>query len=129
MSENECKSNVKYKGNNMTLTQILNSKKKVAKKLEMVAEVVAKARKKYGNTDEEITSPEVNTTEGMTDLAYLTDADKVVMASKEINSIRVKAIESTKVTEGTVLDREIERLLAINPVLANLDSTSGSEYV
>lgn len=129
MSENECKSNVKYKGNNMTLTQILNSKKKAAKKLEMVAEVVAKARKKYGNTDEEITSPEVNTTEGMTDLAYLTDADKVVMASKEINSIRVKAIESTKVTEGTVLDREIERLLAINPVLANLDSTSGSEYV
>ena len=129
MSKNECKLNVKHKGNNMTLTQILNSKKKAPKKLEMVAEVVAKARKKYGNTDEEITSPEVNTTEGMTDLAYLTDVDKVAMATKEINSIRVKAIESTKVTEGTILDREIERLLAINPVLTNLDSASGSEYV
>lgn len=117
------------KTNKTTLTSILNSKKKAHVKLAAIIEVVARARKAYGNADIEIDPAEVNTTEGKTEIIYLTDADKVAAARREINTIRVKAIESTKVTEGVILDREIEKLIAVNPILTNLESTSGSDYI
>jgi len=113
-----------------TLTQIINDDKtEAAAKLPAISRIVSKARKAYGNSDVEIDIPEINTCEGKTGLQYLTAEDKVAVAANEISAIRVCAIEATKATDGAVLDREIERLLAVNPVLVNLETESGSDYI
>lgn len=114
----------------MNLTTLLADKDMSAsEKLTKVAEVVAKARKAYGNPDVKIKVPSVPSTEGQQELTYLSDADKVAVARTEVAKIKVAAIETTKCTKGAVLDRELERLISVNPVLVNLDVESGSEYI
>ena len=115
-----------------TLTQVLatsNKKMKANEKLAAITKIVNKAKARYGNEDSEIGPVEVCTTEGATDMAYLSGADKLAIASRCINEIRINAIETTKQQEGAVLDSEIARLLAVSPVLSNLDTTSGSEFI
>ena len=112
-----------------TLTAIINGRGKAHKKLEAIQVVVKKARKTYGNQDEEIPSTECNTASGVQGIEYLTDSDKVAAAKAEINKIRCAAIEATKCTAGVILDREIEKLISVNPILCNLNATSGSEYI
>ena len=113
-----------------TLTQLINDKDMSTEdKLTKILSKVNTARKAYGNENSEIAVPEVNTCEGMVELTYLSNDDKVELAASEINSIRTTAIETTKYTEGSVLDREIERLLSVNPILVNLASESDSEYI
>ena len=118
----------------MTLTQILNRENKTAESkaeaLTAITAIITKARAAYGNTDVEVATPgSVNTCDGHMDMQYLTDGDKLALASNEIRKIRTKAIEITTCTTGAVLDKEIERLLAVNPILNSLQATSGSEYI
>jgi len=116
----------------MNLTQIINADVKAMDndaKLVAISAKVDSARTAYGNEEVEITSPEVSTCEGVVGIEFLSSADKVALAGQEIACIRMKAIESVKCTEGRVLDREIERLLAVNSTLCNLAATSDSEYI
>ena len=116
----------------MTITEILNADVKEINndaKVAKLAEIIAVARKAYGNTEAVIASPMVSTTEGRVDIKYLTSADKVALAAQEVRRIRTQAIETTNATDGTVLDREIERLLAVNSTLVNLTSKSESSYI
>ena len=115
-----------------TLTQIINTPNKKldsASKIEAITKKVNKARKQYGNTDVEIDAPKVQTCEGLVAMTYLSDADKVALAGKEVRNIRIQAIETTECTKGAVLDREVERLLSINPILTNLEASSNSDYI
>ena len=115
-----------------TLTQIINADSKsmdAAAKLEAITTKVNKARKAYGNSEVVIATPTVHTCDGAVDIAYLSDADKVALAGQEIRGIRMQAIEATEATDGAVLDREIERLLAVNSTLVNLAASSDSAYI
>jgi len=116
----------------LSLTQIINADEKTmdaSAKLEAITGKVNKARKAYGNTDVEIDTPKVNTCEGRVDLQYLPDTDKVALAAQEIRMIRMRAIEAVEAIDGAVLDKEVERLLAVNATLVNLTATSDSEYI
>jgi len=114
----------------LTLTQIVNdTEMKSVEKLELIAAVVVKARKAYGNSEVEIECPEVNTCEGIVNIKFLSEDGKAALAGREITAIRMAAIEATTATEGAVLDREVERLIAVNPVLANLLAESESAYI
>ena len=114
-----------------TLTQILSEENKqtAAEKVEAIASIVTKARKAYGNSEEEIDSVQVNTASGMIDMKYVTDADKVAVAGQVVGSIKREALETVQLTQGSKLDKEIERLIACHPVLANIAQSSDSEYL
>lgn len=116
----------------LNLTQIINADEKTmdaSAKLTAISKKIEGARKAYGNTEAVIKTPQVTTCDGLVDIAYLSDSDKVALAGQEIRTIRMKAIEAVKATDGAVLDREIERLLAVNSVLVNLTATSDSDYI
>lgn len=114
----------------MTLTQILNNKELTAAEVvEKVAAIVAKARKAYGNTEAVITSPVVPTIDGLSDIKYLSDDDKVEVIRSCIAGIKQEAIERTNATEGSVLDVEVARLIALEPALVNITNTSDSAYL
>ena len=118
--------------NKLNLTQIINADDKTMDaeaKIEAISAKVNRARKAYGNSDVVIATPVVNTCEGKVDLKFLSDSDKVALAGTSIRNIRMRAIEAVKATDGAVLDREIERLLAVDSVLVNLFVTSDSEYI
>ena len=100
-----------------------------AQQVEKIAEVVKAARAKYGNTDLEISTPEITTVDGLQDMEFLEDDSKVAIARSEWNNIKVIAIEFTKAYEGAVLDNKIEELVAISPVLANIHTATDSEYL
>jgi len=83
----------------MTLTQVLADESTTAsEKLTAVAEIVAKARKAYGNEDLEITSPEVQTTEGFQPLVQVSDKDKVALVSQEVKRIKAVVYEGSQAT-------------------------------
>ena len=116
----------------MTLTEIINADVKDISnddKIVKLAKVIASARKAYGNGEVEIASPRVNTCDGTVDIKFLSAADKVALAGQEIRTIRAKAIQTTDVTDGAVLDKEVERLLAVNSTLVNLTAKSESAYI
>jgi len=114
----------------MKLSEILVSEEiKDSEKVAKIAEVVAKARKAYGNDDKVITAPEVNTTEGVQDLAMLSDKSKVAIADSEIRRIKQFANEFTKVNEGVMFDKKVEELIALSAILVNITTTTESEYI
>ena len=114
----------------MTISQILDNKESTAtNKIEQLAEVVAKARKAYGNGKLDITAPKVPTTDGYVNINLLSDEDKVALASIEIRKIIVDATAAVECTEGIVLDRKIEVALATNPVLVNITTKVDSAYI
>jgi len=98
-------------------------------KVAAIAEIVQTAREQYGNTDAEITAPEIGTCDGVRDLKLLSDKDKVAVAEMEVDAIITKAVEETKSAEGVVLDREIERLIATSQVLTNITAKVDSAYI
>jgi len=102
---------------------------KASKKVKLIAEVVTNARAAYGNGDAKITAPEVHTVDGLQDLAMLSDNSKVAIAESEVRNIKVLAVEYTKRFEGVILDKKIEELIALNPVLANITVVTESEYL
>ena len=114
----------------MKLTDIFTNEDMSAKdKVNAIAEVVTKAREAYGNGDAEITAPEINTVDGLEDLAMLCDESKVAVAESEVRNIKTVAVEYTKAFEGAILDRKIEELIAISPILANITATTDSAYI
>lgn len=114
----------------MGLQEILNNEKlSDAKKVKAIAKVVAAAREAYGNEDADITAPEINTINGLEDLNMLCNESKLAIAESEITNIRVVAVEYTKAFEGAVLDKKVEELIAISPVLANITATVKSAYL
>ena len=114
----------------MNLTEILNSEELSTKEqVAAIAEVVAKARIAYGNGDAEITEPEINTIDGLQDISLLCNETKIAIAESEIGNIKTIAVEFCKSFEGAKLDRKIEELIAISPILANITNTVESEYL
>lgn len=115
----------------MKLTAIFTFDKDTnhGERIEALAEVIATAREKYGNTDDNIEAPEVNTTAGLQDIDMLSAHDKLIVARTEFGKIKVAAVEFAKATEGAVLDKKIEELLALNPVMTNITKTIESDYL
>jgi hypothetical protein len=114
----------------MKLSKIINSKKlSAAKKLAEINKVVQKCRVAYGNEDVEIESPEVSTSEGMVPLEFLSDDDKVAIASQCIILIRNEAIENTKRNPLAVLDSEVMGLISCSPLLVNLNSKNSASEI
>lgn len=100
-----------------------------SEKINAIATIVATARKAYGNTEAEITEPEVGTVDGLASVSLLSNESKVVLADSEITYIITTAVEHSKSTEGVVLDKEVERLIATSALLANLTKTLDSQYI
>ena len=113
----------------MTFNDILQSDTVASEKLKQLTTLVADIRKAYGNSDVEIDIPYVNTPDGMVSLTYLDDDSKVVLAGNQVRAASIEAIEICECTQGAVLDKEIEGLIATDPILCNLASTSGSKYI
>ena len=97
--------------------------------IQELAKIVTKAREAYGNIDKEITPPEVNTINGLEDLAMLCDESKLVIAKSEVDNIRTVAVEYVKAFDGAILDRKVEELIAISPILANITEKVKSSYL
>lgn len=113
----------------MTFNEILQSDVASAEKLTQLSKLVSDIRKAYGNADLDIPSDYVNTPDGMVQFKYLDADSKVAFAGNQIRAITIEAIEAVEVTPGTVLDKELESLIATDPILCNLASSSGSKYI
>lgn len=113
----------------MKLSEIFSSELSASEKITKIADVVVKARTAYGNTDSEITAPEIHTVNGLEDLAMLSAESKVAIAESEVQNIKTVAYEYTKAFEGARLDRKIEELIAISPILANITAATESDYI
>lgn len=112
------------------LTDIFADKDmKAEDKVVAIAEVVATARKNYGNTELTITAPKVPTTEGNVDIKLLKAEDKVAIAEQQVRNIIAKVVAGTECTEGVIFDRQVEFYLAINPVLTNITAATDSDYI
>ena len=96
----------------MKLSQIFAADVKTmpaSEKVTAIAAIVTKARKAYGNGDANIPAPEVHTTEGLQDIAMLSDESKLAIAESEVGNIKRVAVEFTKAFEGAKLDKKIDR--------------------
>lgn len=114
----------------MTLTEILdNTETPTSEKLLQLAKVVSKAREAYGNTEETLTPPRVNTSEGFVEMKYLSNDDKLVIAKQQIRHITMEVIATTDMVEGAVFDKEFERLLSLNAHLSHITSKTDSKYL
>ena len=114
----------------MKLTDVFNSEELSDKeKVGAIASTVTRAREAYGNTEKNIETPEINTVDGLEDLAMLSNESKVAIAESEVRNIKVIATEYCKAFDGAILDRKIEELIAINPILANITASVDSAYL
>jgi hypothetical protein len=114
----------------MSITKILTEKDVDASvKLERVAEIVAKARDTYGNTDVEIPTTKVNTTNGYIGFEFLEDEGKVEVLRVQAVKLKAKAIEYVENHPGSNMTRKVEELLATNPYFANISAGTGVEYL
>lgn len=114
----------------MSITKILTAEKtSAADKLTAVAEIVAKAREAYGNADVKIAASDVNTVHGAMPFAHLEDESKVAMLTNEVQVIKARAIELTRQTTGTVLDKKVEELLATNALFVNAEPSEEVNYI
>ena len=102
---------------------------KDSEKITKIAEIVNRARAAYGNGDADITAPEMHTADGLQDLAMLSPDSKLAIAESEVRNIKVIATEFVKAFEGAKLDKKIEELIAISPILANITASVDSEYI
>jgi hypothetical protein len=114
----------------MKLSDIFNNEELSSKEqIAEIALVVKSAREAYGNGEAEITAPEIATVDGLQDLAMLCDDSKVAIAESEVGNIKTVAVEYCKAFEGAKLDKKVEELLAISPILANITISVESEYL
>jgi len=123
-----------------TLTEIINGKgsKKQAKQIAKLVEVIAEARKDYGNTGEDIPAPVITgTTEGSVKFTNLSAADKLVLVNTQISQIRQEVNEVEFYLDGKVKPTTLQLVLediqaaaiATNPILVHLDSSTNSKYL
>lgn len=114
----------------MSIIKILNDKNTSAEeKLASVAEIVANAREKYGNSEAEIPTTNVNTTYGSVSFEHLEDDSKVEMIKAEVQKIKAAAIEAERQTAGTNVNKEIEKLIATNSLLNNVVAKDEFDYL
>jgi len=104
------------------ITSILD-KKNTAKKLSLIIDFVAEARKKYNNEESVIDSPTVGTCSGGQDIKYLSVSDKAAVATREIRSILRQLNDLDASTQGVNVKKELTSAIATNPVLANLEAS------
>ena len=100
-----------------------------ATKLDAVATIVKSARKSYGNIKAEIASPDVSTVNGEMSFEHLLDDSKVAMLTNEAMSLRSYAIEFARNVEGGNINKKLEELIATNPLMCNIESTSDFSYI
>jgi hypothetical protein len=113
----------------MKILNTLNNEETTStEKLETVANFVKVVRERYGNADKEITPNKVYTSEGYVPISLLSNDEKVVVATQEIKEAIAMATAGTENTEGAIFDRVLEALIAVNPILVNLDMESDSAY-
>ena len=123
-----------------TLTEIVNGKgsKKQAKQIAKLIEVVAAARKDYGNEDEVIASPVIGgTCEGAVKFSNLSAGDKLALVNRHIACIRKEVGEVEFFLENKVNKKTLTKVLnevqaaaiATDPVLVNLGATTESKYL
>lgn len=113
----------------MTFNEILKSDASAEAKLTDLAQLVTEIRGNYGNYNIVIDVPYVNTSDGMVAFKYIDAESKVVFAGQAVREATVEAVEICEATQGAVLDKELESLIATDPILCNLSVTSGSKYV
>lgn len=114
----------------MSLTKILNKKDANPEEvLEAVAEIVAKARKAYGNEDSEIEVPTVQTPYGVMPFVHLEDDSKVVMLRATVQDIKAKAVEFLGQNPAGNMNKKVEELIACNPMLTNVDAGAKFDYL
>lgn len=106
-----------------------DSKKMTASlKLKAVRNLVKDVRATYGNEEAEITSVKVNSSEGLVSVGLLTNDEKVAVATQVIKKCISQATVIAENTEGAIFDRAFESLVAVHPVLTNLNEKSDSQY-
>ena len=111
----------------MSITQTLTDEKMASgDKLQNVAEIVASARKNYGNTEIEIESPKIETTHGSMSFIHLEDDAKVHLLRNEVAAIKAAAVECAEQYPGVNIDKKIEELIATNPLFTNI--APGTEF-
>ncbi len=114
----------------MNISKILQNKNLSAdEKLESVAEIVTEIRKKYGNTELTISSPEINTVDGFVNLKYVTNETKVKLATDEITRIKIQSLEYSNSKEGVNLKNTVIELIATSPILVNLNDSGNLDYI
>jgi len=115
----------------MKLTQIFTPNKDIssADRLEALVAIVKKAKAAYGNTDVAITTPLMQTAGGLQDMKMLSVGDKLAIAASEFQNIKKVAVEYGNSYEGASMDKKIEELLAISPVLSNIAEVIESDYL
>ena len=114
----------------MSITKILSDEDlKDSEKLEKVAEIVAGARKKYGNGEEEIPDVKVTTAQGSMFFTHLDDNSKVAILDNEARNIKMSAVTYVENHPGSLLDKKVEELIAINTYFANVANGTKFEYL
>jgi len=114
----------------MSITKILAEKDTDAgEKLDRVAEIVAAARKAYGNEDAVVESPKVNTVNGILSFIHLDDASKVEHLKAAVAKLKSEAVEYVEQTPGAGLNRKIEELLSTHGMFVNISAGTKFEYI
>lgn len=113
----------------MSISTILKSKAEPGEKLEAVAKIVAKVRKKYGNAEVEVPVPDVTTPEGLMPFTALDSDAKVELLVSRLVSIKASVIEQTRSVKGTVSTRVEESLLSTDDMFCNISTTTGMDYL
>lgn len=113
----------------MTMTEILQSDASATEKLTQLSQVVSTIRTAYGNPHIDIDVPEVNTSEGVSSMKYLSSEDKLALAERAIKQVILIASEACEEQQGVLFDKEVESLVAVSPVLTNLLTSTDSKYI
>jgi hypothetical protein len=114
----------------MSITKVLSNEKTSAEeKLEEVANIVAGAREAYGNSEEDVTVPRVNTTNGSMPFDMLDNDSKAEVLRSEVASVKAAAIEYCEQREGANLNKKIEELLATNGFFCNIAAGKKFDYI
>lgn len=106
----------------MNIAKILD-KKNNEKKLDLIVELVASARKKYNNEDAEIPAPTVGTCAGGQNIKYVSVEDKAALATQALRSILCDINVLDESTPGVNVNKELTSMIATSPVLTNLEAS------
>lgn len=114
----------------MSITKILAQKDvEAADKLAQVQEIVAEARKAYGNVDAEIKDVKVNTAYGYMNFSNLEAEGQVEILRDQAMKIKAQATQYVEDNEGTVIGQKVKELLAVNPFFNNVSTEAGYDYL
>lgn len=113
---------------NQGILSIINSKGKASDKIEAIKKVVEKAIKKYGEGDCPA-APKVHTCEGIQDIAFLSDKDKLAVITKEAKDIRQAVVCFAQTDPSINMESEFARAIALSPLMRNIGETSNSDFI